>query len=356
MSRRRGFTLIELLVVIAIIGILAAMVFPVFARARESARKAVCLSNVKNIALAINMYLGDYDRFPPAEKRAEVLDFFTYAGYDSSPDGVCDYDPAPGAIATQANPYLRWPVILDEYTKNRDVWRCPSAKTTLGALYIVGGSGNWLKEYTSRQGSFTVDTICPWLGPYAYPRGWGGSVTDSWDQGPIKQNTHGTFEESPGFQYSIGTRDMVDAGKSLASIPDPVNHLAVGDVGVGWQGWLNRTTYVAFPDACRLDCDHDYIVDAVSFDDCPWAQSCTPDPNLPHHERLSYAVVAKYARHLGGVNLGFIDGHAQWVKSQQVIANGPRCVNDNEWGPGPWIEDTSGIWSSWTDGCPGFVY
>jgi prepilin-type N-terminal cleavage/methylation domain-containing protein len=59
MRRYRGFTLIELLVVIAIIGILAAMVFPVFARARESARKAVCLSNVKNIALAINMYLGD---------------------------------------------------------------------------------------------------------------------------------------------------------------------------------------------------------------------------------------------------------------------------------------------------------
>ncbi|MBN1460995.1 MAG: type II secretion system protein, partial [Armatimonadetes bacterium] len=60
MTRRsKGFTLIELLVVIAIIGILAAMVFPVFARARESARKAVCLSNVKNIGLAIQMYLAD---------------------------------------------------------------------------------------------------------------------------------------------------------------------------------------------------------------------------------------------------------------------------------------------------------
>jgi len=58
MARRsKGFTLIELLVVIAIIGILAAMVFPVFARARESARKTVCLSNVKNISLAIQMYL-----------------------------------------------------------------------------------------------------------------------------------------------------------------------------------------------------------------------------------------------------------------------------------------------------------
>ena len=66
MTRRKGFTLIELLVVIAIIGILAAMVFPVFARARESARKAVCLSNVKNIALAIQMYMSDHnDTFPP---------------------------------------------------------------------------------------------------------------------------------------------------------------------------------------------------------------------------------------------------------------------------------------------------
>ena len=81
MRRRKGFTLIELLVVIAIIGILAAMVFPVFARARESARKAVCLSNVKNIALAIQMYLGDYnDHFPPTETRTEVVDWFNTLG------------------------------------------------------------------------------------------------------------------------------------------------------------------------------------------------------------------------------------------------------------------------------------
>ena len=76
--RRRGFTLIELLVVIAIIGILAAMVFPVFARARESARKAVCLSNVKNIALAIQMYLADNnDTLPPREHRQEVIDYIS---------------------------------------------------------------------------------------------------------------------------------------------------------------------------------------------------------------------------------------------------------------------------------------
>ena len=76
MRGRRGFTLIELLVVIAIIGILAAMLFPVFARARESARKIQCLSNVKNIALAFQMYLTDYDALMPKEHRQDVIDVF----------------------------------------------------------------------------------------------------------------------------------------------------------------------------------------------------------------------------------------------------------------------------------------
>src|SRR5205814_1740444 len=63
--QKPAFTLIELLVVIAIIAIIAAILFPVFARAREAARKAACLSNEKQIAAAVQMYMQDYDETFP---------------------------------------------------------------------------------------------------------------------------------------------------------------------------------------------------------------------------------------------------------------------------------------------------
>src|SRR3954467_2298116 len=67
MKRRSGFTLIELLVVIAIIAILAAILFPVFAQAREQARMSTCLSNFKQIGLGMMMYAQDYDEtYPPS--------------------------------------------------------------------------------------------------------------------------------------------------------------------------------------------------------------------------------------------------------------------------------------------------
>src|SRR5512140_2080085 len=105
-GRCTGFTLIELLVVIAIIGILAAMLFPVFARARESARKTQCLANVKNLAMGLQIYLTDYDRFPPGEHDQKVKDWYVNVRGQSC---VCD------SRLKDTNPYLKWPVILDEY-------------------------------------------------------------------------------------------------------------------------------------------------------------------------------------------------------------------------------------------------
>jgi len=100
---RRGFTLIELLVVIAIIAILAAILFPVFAQAREKARAASCLSNVKQIGLAIMQYQQDYDE--------------TYPGA---------FKDAPGGART------RWSQLIMPYTKNYGIFRCPSQGGTKG--------------------------------------------------------------------------------------------------------------------------------------------------------------------------------------------------------------------------------
>jgi len=71
--KRNGFTLIELLVVIAIIAILAAILFPVFAKAREKARQTTCASNLKQLALAVIQYTQDYDETPPCGMTLPVV-------------------------------------------------------------------------------------------------------------------------------------------------------------------------------------------------------------------------------------------------------------------------------------------
>src|SRR5215216_1764267 len=95
LPKRRGFTLIELLVVIAIIAILAAILFPVFAQAREKARAASCLSNCKQIGTALYMYAQDYD---------EVLPTWNYA--------------LAGGFATWDLPQYYWDALLLPYVKS----------------------------------------------------------------------------------------------------------------------------------------------------------------------------------------------------------------------------------------------
>jgi prepilin-type N-terminal cleavage/methylation domain-containing protein/prepilin-type processing-associated H-X9-DG protein len=125
MGRKRGFTLIELLVVIAIIGILTMMVFPVFARARESARRATCISNIKQLSLAILMYVADNDGgFVPAQ----------------SPDNLMRWH---GVRASTDEPFQSEGGPLWDYLKNDQIKACPSFSVTSEYGGFEQGAGGY---------------------------------------------------------------------------------------------------------------------------------------------------------------------------------------------------------------------
>jgi prepilin-type N-terminal cleavage/methylation domain-containing protein len=112
MQGRRAFTLIELLVVIAIIAILAAILFPVFAQAREKARQAACFSNCKQLGLAYLMYAQDYDESIVPACNAK-------AGYDLKNDPRAWYDG-----------------LLEPYVKSLSVFHCPSFRPSPYPSYL----------------------------------------------------------------------------------------------------------------------------------------------------------------------------------------------------------------------------
>jgi len=121
--KQKGFTLIELLVVIAIIAILAAILFPVFARARENARKSTCQSNLKQIGLAAMQYTQDYD---------ETLVHYNLANVGG------------------------WDKMLEPYLKNTGVLRCPSGPQGVLAygynyFYLGDGTANGTRSMASIQ-------------------------------------------------------------------------------------------------------------------------------------------------------------------------------------------------------------
>ena len=151
---RRGFTLIELLVVIAIIAILAAILFPVFARAREKARQSACLSNLKQIGLAFQMYAQDYD------------------------ERVCHYFSRDHA---NNNARIYWNLLLQPYIKNTQVQHCPSrsgATLSYGYNYhhLIGAGGagwsladvDYPAEHLAMCDNHNVLAGCPHNSSYTY--------------------------------------------------------------------------------------------------------------------------------------------------------------------------------------------
>ena len=135
---KKGFTLIELLVVIAIIAILAAILFPVFAQAREKARQTSCLSNCKQMGTALQLYVDDYDETVPSAwystKNWDTIDHTTYAGYPCSKYTTTDWNLG----QTGNKKHWTWADCIFPYVKNLKMYECPSGnKDSLGYGYNI---------------------------------------------------------------------------------------------------------------------------------------------------------------------------------------------------------------------------
>jgi prepilin-type N-terminal cleavage/methylation domain-containing protein/prepilin-type processing-associated H-X9-DG protein len=328
--RGRGFTLIELLVVIAIIGILAAMLFPVFARAREAARKIQCLSNVKNIALALNMYLTDYDACPPGNTDANLTNWVASLTLGANGNIRCDHQGGAEQWGWRANPYLRWPVILDEYVKNRDVWRCPSARVQSGAAFVIpmGGAGGfqqYLADHTDAWGESAMGYgfgICS----MSYPTGWGGEVTDSIIQGQLAGSNilsyGGENQVNGSFVQSISYNSNAVALK-VSSVGDTARYAVCADGGTMPDG--GSPGMIAYPDVCCAECSGITYFAWGGWPDpngCPDGSYCPECASL--HMNLNFAkdstLRKSHTRHLGGSNIGFLDGHAKWMPAEAILA------------------------------------
>ncbi len=156
---RKGFTLIELLVVIAIIAILAAILFPVFQKVRENARKASCQSNLKQLGLALVQYCQDGDEKMPHA-------WYGPNGFDKS------------SINTNPNPAYKWMDVIYPYVKSTGVFHCPDDSG------INGSTGNYIpqaqltKDDNQNYGSYGINS--------AY---WStNDVPDDQQRGPANSN------------------------------------------------------------------------------------------------------------------------------------------------------------------------
>jgi len=283
-SVKRAFTLIELLVVIAIIAILAAILFPVFAQARASARAIVCVSNTKQVSLAVLMYAQDYDETIPR--------------IDNNGPPYCGQTPDWGNPGTNPNETnTMFTGVVQPYMKNTAIQTCPEAGTTnwkaaipdpavFGGPYVpqLDAKGIYLSCYS--QMAVNIDLV-EWN-----PSAQWGTATQSYCQagisGPIGQMA--SWQRPAEIVLLVGDSVWGDGVP-----PDNSPQLSVGNTGV----WPAKT-----PSVCGGGIGWTwYIHRAVSRIGAPQINNVGPDNN---------------GINSGLANVAFCDGHVKAARHNDL--------------------------------------
>ena len=260
-SKRSGFTLIELLVVIAIIAILAAILFPVFAQAREKARQTSCLSNEKQIGLAIMMYVQDYDETFPLAQRTPA-------------DGEVA---AAGPTPENGNPNtVPWQWVVNPYVKN-------GSKTASGIGDLELAGGVW---------------SCPSFPVTSQPREYGVNVHI---MGDVSQYGYNDF----GAQYQSTT---------LSRIKSPASKILVGEKGYMGAATNSGGDTTDWSDVKLMTLQ--WAWDANNFD-LSQAKRADTD-NDKQGNAWPWAGIMPRFRHSGTSNVIFADGHVKAIHLGQL--------------------------------------
>jgi prepilin-type N-terminal cleavage/methylation domain-containing protein/prepilin-type processing-associated H-X9-DG protein len=281
--KRTGFTLIELLVVIAIIALIAASLFPGFARAREKARSAACQSTLKQIAVAFHQYTADYDERVPHAWDTNVV------GVPGSCTTGC-YPTAP------TNEPIVWPAKIEPYLKDRDVFTCPDATRPIKSpCATTAMNGNALPWKASDP---VVGSKIGWWYTGASQVQYG---YNTYYLGGDRFYGQNHCNLSPTDSHACGEY-CNGIGAALSSIAD-----ASGTVLVCDNYYTNNGSGgpPAFLDVMAL---HGSGVDAGDEDFGCKADGTTVD---------NYDSIP--TRHSGGLNVAFVDGHVKWMKKSALM-------------------------------------